>query len=129
MRSAYHLFPIRYDESVYGVPRQTFIKALTAEGVPASPGYTVPLYEQPLFTQKSFGPYTGYRASNPDLDYTKTSCPNCERICRKEGVWLVQNQLLGRQGDMEAIASAFEKVYERRGDLKELARREGENVR
>ena len=90
--------------------------------MPAVTGYLVPLYAQPLFVQKNFGPYTVCRYSHPNLDYTKAVCPNCERICREEGLWLTQNQLLGTQEDMDQIAGAFSKLYERRGELKEFAR-------
>ncbi len=123
-RHAYHLFAMRYEAAAFGVPRQAFLKALNAEGVFAVAGYIVPLYAQPLFTQKNFGPYTGYRLSRPDLDYAKMICPNCERICREEGIWLVQNELLGTQQEMDQIAGAFSKLYDKRGDLQKFARQE-----
>jgi dTDP-4-amino-4,6-dideoxygalactose transaminase len=121
-RHAYHLFAMRYEPAVFGVPRQVFLDALKAEGVPAVAGYIIPLYAQPLSTQKNFGPYTGYWNSRPDLDYAGMICPNCERICREEGLWLTQNMLLGTQQDMDQIAAAFSKLHDRRADLKVFAR-------
>jgi dTDP-4-amino-4,6-dideoxygalactose transaminase len=43
-RNAHHLYLMRYDEKVFGVPRGRFIDALVAEGVPMSSGYVLPLY-------------------------------------------------------------------------------------
>ena len=116
-RHGYHLFLIRLDAAVLGVPRQAFLDALVAEGIPACAGYVMPLYKQPLFANLAFGPYQGYRLSQPKLDYGKTSCPNCETICSCQGGWLEQRMLLGTREDMDDIATAFEKVYQQRGRL------------
>jgi dTDP-4-amino-4,6-dideoxygalactose transaminase len=53
MRNAYHLYMMRYDPQQFsGLPRYTFLKALEAEGIPASGGY-YPLNKQP-FLKTSF---------------------------------------------------------------------------
>jgi dTDP-4-amino-4,6-dideoxygalactose transaminase len=45
-RNAYHLYMLRYDKEHFaGLPRPAFLKALAAEGVPASGGYS-PLNKQ-----------------------------------------------------------------------------------
>ncbi|MFH1919088.1 MAG: DegT/DnrJ/EryC1/StrS family aminotransferase [Planctomycetota bacterium] len=116
-RHAYHLFPLRIDPDVFGVSREAFLKALTAEGIPAAAAYPVPLYRQPLFEKLLFGPYTGYRRARPNLDYKETSCPNCETISFTQGVWLEQRMMLGTRRDMDDIAGAVGKVYENRERL------------
>ena len=121
-RHAYHLYCFRFDEKSWGIPRQGLIKALTAEGIPASTGYVVPLYKQPLFAQKNFGPYTGYKLHHADLEYGKLHLPNCEAICAGEGGWLTQNLLLGSRQDMDDIVVAFQKVYDHRAELQTHAR-------
>ena len=113
----YHLYVFRYDTEAWGAPRSRFVAALRAEGIPASEGYTVPLYRQGLFTQKAFGPYTGYQQTRPDLDYAATDCPVCERVCAKEGCWLPQSLLLGSREDMDDVVAAVTKLSERRGEL------------
>ncbi|MEN6372127.1 MAG: DegT/DnrJ/EryC1/StrS family aminotransferase [Armatimonadota bacterium] len=115
--NARHLYIFRYDEFVFGVPRSRFISALTSEGIPSSEGYPLPLYEQPLFTNKEFGPYTGYLRTNPDIDYGKVFLPVTERACKSEGCWIPQNVLLGDTGDMDDIVSAVSKIYEYRSEL------------
>jgi dTDP-4-amino-4,6-dideoxygalactose transaminase len=117
-RHSYHLFMARYDAAVYGVPRAAFVEALRAEGIAVDQGYTVPLHCQPLFRDLRFGPYTGYRQSRPDLDYSRTSCPVTERACAGEMLWLPQWVLLGSKDDMDDIVKAFHKVYEHRDELR-----------
>jgi dTDP-4-amino-4,6-dideoxygalactose transaminase len=124
-RHGFHLFLFRLQERELGVPRQIFLDALAAEGIPCCAGYVMPLYRQPLFANRAFGPYQGYRSARPDLDYSRVSCPNCETICSTQGAWLEQRLLLGTQEDMDDIAKAFEKVHvcrERLLDAEKLAR-------
>jgi dTDP-4-amino-4,6-dideoxygalactose transaminase len=116
-RHAYHLYTMRYDEGVFGVPRARLLEALVTEGVPASPGYVLPLHRQPMFLNRAFGPYTGYRSARPDVDFAAVDLPNCQRISFNEGVWLTQNVLLGTRADMDDVVRAFEKVYEHRHEL------------
>ncbi len=53
-RCSYHLYMFRYSAEAFGKrPRADFLAALHAEGVPASPGYPIPLYRQPVFAQQS----------------------------------------------------------------------------
>ncbi len=116
-RHGYHLFLFRVDPTVLGVPRERFLEALAAEGIPASAGYVMPLYRQPLFENLAFGPYTGYKNARPELDYRRTCCTNCETICSKQGAWLEQRLLLGSKEDISDIVAAFEKVYDNRDRL------------
>lgn len=97
--------------------REVFLEALQAEGIPCSAGYMVPLYRQPLFQNEAFGPYTGCRSTDAELDYRQTVCPNCETISSVQGVWLEHRLLLGTTHDMDDIVAAFEKVYENRNRL------------
>lgn len=114
-RHSYHLFLFRLDPTEFGAPRAKVLEALEAEGIPACGGYALPLYRQPLFINKAFGPYLPNAAK--DLDYAKVRCPNCEKICYEQGAWLEQNLFLGTQADIDDIAQAFQKVYEHRREL------------
>jgi dTDP-4-amino-4,6-dideoxygalactose transaminase len=114
---ANHLFVVRYDGRAFdGAPRDRFIEALKAEGVPCSSGYR-PLYLETAFDATfSQRPYrSAYFGGQPD--YTKVCCPVTERICTDEAVWLTQNMLLGPETDMEDIAAAVRKVSQNRGQL------------
>lgn len=108
-RHACHLYIFRYNaDSFAGAPKGKFIEALRAEGIPASPGYTLPLYRQPVFLNKAFGP----RGKTVDLpiDYGTFSCPETERACREQALWLTQNVLLGERRDMDDILTAIDKI-------------------
>jgi dTDP-4-amino-4,6-dideoxygalactose transaminase len=119
-RHSYHLFLFRIDAAAFGAPREAVLQALQAEGVPVCGGYALPLYRQPLFLNRAFGPYLPNASRT--LDYGKVSCPNCEKICREQGAWFEQSMFLGPQSDMDDIAQAFEKVYQQRAALARWAK-------
>jgi len=111
-KHAYHLYVFMYDASGFGnEPRSRFLQALSAEGIPCSPGYN-PLYKHDLFKapiQKcplSCGYYKG------EVDYSKVFCPVTEKACDEEAVWFGQNMLLGDQEDMDDIVKAIKKIKE-----------------
>ncbi len=114
-RHGYYLYVFRYDPAAMdGLPRQIFLEALAAEGIPCAPGYDRPLYQQPVFIDQAFGPYAPAGVHFPD--YAQVSCPVSEQSCR-ESCWLAQPLLLGDQADMRDIVSAMEKIYEHRQEL------------
>jgi dTDP-4-amino-4,6-dideoxygalactose transaminase len=115
-RCAYHLYCFRLDEKSFGLPRTQFLEALSAEGIPCSPGYPIPLYRQPLFANRNFGPYDGARATQV------SPLQNCEKICSAEGCWFTQDLLLGSQDDMNDIIAAIQKVYDHRVSLADSRR-------
>ncbi len=113
-KAAYHLFPFRYSQQEFkGLPRSEFLKALQAEGVPCSRGYSE-LNKMPYLKNAFESKY--YRKFYPAdrLDYARyaeeNSCPLNEKLCNEEAVWLTQNLLLGSRGDMQNIANAIEKI-------------------
>ena len=114
-RHGYHLFSIRFNSEEWGVSRAAFLEALSAEGIPNFQGYPIPLYEQVLFTEQEFESYSGARSKT---DYGQAHCPQCEKICSQQGVWLPQNLLLGGRQEVEDIAAAFEKVFTQRATLR-----------
>lgn len=114
-RHSYHLFLFRIDGKKFGASRVSILSALGADDIPVSSGYALPLYRQPLFLNKAFGPYLPQ--SRRGLDYGKVSCPNCERICSEEGAWLEQSLFLAPESQMDQIADAFEAVYSNRNLL------------
>lgn len=114
-RHGYHLYIFRYNPAAFGgVPRQKFIDALVAEGVPCSAGYDRPLYRQPVFLNRTFGPYSVAGIQYPN--YGQVSCPVSEQACQ-ESCWLAHSLLLGDEGDMQDIVAAVSKVYEHHKDL------------
>jgi perosamine synthetase len=113
-RAAFHMFAFRYKkEEFQGLPRETFLKALNAEGVPNLSGYAPFLNKQPYlknaFQSKNFQKM--YSREMLDFEkYTEQNlCPVNNVLC-EEAVWLMQNLLLGKQSDMDDIAMAIDKI-------------------
>ncbi|MHB8581377.1 MAG: DegT/DnrJ/EryC1/StrS family aminotransferase [Ignavibacteriaceae bacterium] len=106
---SYHIFIIKYEEEIFnGISRDTFVRALNSEGVPAIKGY-IPLHREGFLEEvKEFSIKSeNYAKRNYDL----VSCPETERACRVS-IWLPQYILLGTEKDIEDVAEAFEKVID-----------------
>ena len=125
-RHSYHLFLLRLDEGDFGASRAGVLEALRAEGIPCSAGYGFSLHHQPLFRNKAFGPFLPNASAR--LNYSRTSCPNSDLICREQGVWLEHSMFLGSRADMDDIARAFEKIYENRAALNQWAKKSAARI-
>ncbi len=111
-----HLFIFRYDNSQFAdKPKSAFIEAMQKEGIPTSPGYSIPLYKQPVFAKKAFGPRG--RGIDLPVDYAGMSCPETEKACYEEAIWFTQNVLLGTKEDMDDIIEAVGKIKENAGEM------------
>jgi perosamine synthetase len=117
-RNAYHLYMFRYEQEEFaGLPRTSFLRALRAEGIPASAGYS-PLNEEPFLktTLRSRSYKLLYPKQVLDEWEERTRCPNNDRLCR-EAVWLTQTMLLGSRSDMDSIAGAIRKIQAHASEL------------
>jgi dTDP-4-amino-4,6-dideoxygalactose transaminase len=117
-RNAWHLYMFRYQaERFAGLPRERFLKALSAEGVPCSGGYT-PLNKQP-FVQATLASRAYRRIVPPEALAgweERNRCPANDRLC-EEAVWLTQTMLLGPRQDMDDIAAAVRKIQASAAEL------------
>lgn len=114
-RSAYHMYPFRFVAKEFGdVSRQTFLKALAAEGVPCSAGYGKQNHDglieealnsrgyQRLFSKKRL---KQWREEN--------RLPGNDRLA-EQAITFYQSMLLGTEADMDDIVNAVTKIYENR---------------
>lgn len=123
-RAAFHLFPFHYKKEFFqDISKDEFIKALRAEGIPCSPGYT------PLNTLENLGntfQTKNYRKMYPPemLDNERfieqNKCPVNEQVC-KEAIWFSQNMLLGDKTDIKDIVDAIKKIYENTSQIKKIS--------
>ncbi|MEN8229149.1 MAG: DegT/DnrJ/EryC1/StrS family aminotransferase [Bacteroidota bacterium] len=114
-RAAFHLFPFRFREEAFkGMSRELFLKALQAEGIPCSPGYA-PLNKMPYlnhaFQSKNFRKMYPENSLDIHRYNEQNQCPENDRLCNEEAVWLSQNILLAEQKEMDDISGAIEKIY------------------
>jgi dTDP-4-amino-4,6-dideoxygalactose transaminase len=105
----HYIVTLRYEPAGFaGVPRELFLRALQAEGIPAQPTYPYPLYRNPLFRDESLPPCACGKWRTPQ-DYESLFLPESERIC-KEGLWLEHNIFLGSRQDVDEVITAFVKI-------------------
>jgi perosamine synthetase len=117
-RNAYHLYLFRYEKERFaGLPRAAFLKALAAEGIGASSGYS-PLNKEPFLeaTLQSRGFRAIYSPERIARWKERNHCQRNDRLC-EEGAWFYQSVLLARRSDMEGIAEAMRRIQAHAGEL------------
>jgi perosamine synthetase len=117
-RNAYHLYMFRYDPNSFaGLPRARFLKALEAEGIPCSGGYT-PLNKEPFIetTLQSRHYRSIYPAKELAAYKERNHCPQNDKLC-EEAVWFTQTMLLGPPSDMEQTVEAVRKIQRNAAEL------------
>jgi len=118
-RSAYHFYPFRYKKEYFeNLPRERFMAALRAEGIPCMGGYGMQYHDglvreaidsrayKRLFSEQRLNRYREELHELPDNDQLT-----------REAVWFSQNMLLAGQSDMDDIIHAIRKIYENRKEL------------
>lgn len=129
IRHGYYMYPICYNTATVGVSRETFVRALNAEGMPMECGYTQPLYLEPVYQKRiAFGKngypftYEGYKGT---VSYLKGICPITERMYFSE---LMATNICHagiNQTDLDDMIHAFGKVFDNIEDLKEWSKKQG----
>ncbi len=126
VRHGYYVYALRYDAKAAGMPRDAFMKAVRAEGIPISAGYVEPLYMQPLYQQRiAFGKqgfpftYPGYKGN---VSYAPGLCPVAERMHYDELLILDVCHANVSQADLDDVVTAITKVLEHSGSRNVEAR-------
>jgi perosamine synthetase len=122
-RTAFYYYGFRYKKEAFaGLSRAAFIKALAAEGMPASSGLGViegkPMNKEGCI-EDAFAS-TAYQRIYPKekiANYaSENDCPEADRLV-EETVGFHQSMLLGTPQDMDDIYMAISKLYEHRTKL------------
>lgn len=122
-RTAYYYYGFRHKKEQFdGLPRDRFLAAMSAEGIPVSKGLGVvegePMHREGVL--ESTFRSKAYRSIYSNLkldDYKKQNqAPECDRLC-EETVGFHQRVLLGTKPDMDDIYNAILKIYESRHKL------------
>lgn len=120
----YYVYGMRYIESVLGVSRDIFFKALAAEGVSVGQGYVKPLYLLPIFQKRlpytKGCPYTCGHYSG-EVSYAEGICPNVEMLYSRELLTTEICRYPNNQDDMREFVLAVEKISDQSNSLKSLA--------
>jgi perosamine synthetase len=118
-QAVWHLYPFRYDsERFQGLPREKFIRALRAEGIPCSAGYREQYFDglldeaiasrgyKRLFSAKRL---KDYRDSFQELEGNRQVCATT--------VAITQNLLLAEPADIDHIGEAIRKIQAHGAEL------------
>jgi len=118
-QAVWHLYPFRYDADRFqGLPRDTFIRALRAEGIPCSTGYQEQYFDGLLDEAINSRGYKRrfsaqrlkeYRDSFQELRGNREVCATT--------VAMTQNLLLAERGDIDHIAEAIRKIQPHGAEL------------
>jgi dTDP-4-amino-4,6-dideoxygalactose transaminase len=116
IRHSYYAYALRYDERQTGIPRNKFVAALKAEGIPMSQGYVEPIYLQPLYQRRTvYGtsgcPFT-CSFNKSDVSYEKGICPVAERMHYEELMAADLCHANVTRHDLDDVVAAFQKVLE-----------------
>ena len=120
-RNAYHLYMFRYDADAFGgLSRAQFLKALRAEGIPASGGYS-PLTAEPTVVETLASPAYQRIYGKEALARLaeRNRCPENDRLCQ-QAVWLTQTMLLGPKRDMDQIVEAVARIQRHSRELRSV---------
>ena len=124
IRHVYHMYGMLYEEARAGVPRESIIRALNAEGVPVTTGYPHPLYKNPLFQERLvYGtegcPFTCHSHQEKEVDYRQVSHPVAEALGSLRAMWSnIVRPPFGIE-DMKQVVQAVEKVFHHLPELKQ----------
>ena len=110
-RCTYWFYMFRVRPGALRCDRTALVRALAAEGVPASAGYIpVPLYGNPVFQKHGFfaGRWPLKEHGLTSMDYTKVSCPEAEAILAT-GVRIVIHEGMSERYILD-VGTAIRKV-------------------
>jgi dTDP-4-amino-4,6-dideoxygalactose transaminase len=105
-----------HSEQFGGISLQKFREALGAEGLSTGSGHLAPIQNNPLFTERNWGP--ACFGDNEAPDYASMETPECRRIHEQEGVSLTHRLFLGGTEDMDLMLEAIAKVRENVDELR-----------
>ena len=118
-RAVWHLYPFRYDADKFqGLPRDRFIRAMRAEGIPCSNGYQEQYFDGLLDEAINSRGYKRlfsaqrlkeYRDSFQELKGNRQTCATT--------VAMTQNLLLAEPADIDHIVEAIRKIQAHGAEL------------
>ncbi len=114
----YYFAVYRYQqEALDGIPRDAFLAALEAEGVPASLAYGVPVYRYAGFSPEALQS-SPLRGLDNVPAYHQLHLPAAERISQQEQVTIPHRLLLAGPEGVRPIVDAVAKIAEHRDELR-----------
>ncbi len=122
--ASYYIYAMVYNRDYFGgLPRERFIEALKAEGVPVGTGYpNDPLYAQPMLREVFRSDIYRKCYTADELDFEKYKRENhCPALIKTydSALWIWHGGLmLGSKSDMDDIVNAVDKIHNHAAKLK-----------
>lgn len=118
----YYVYPLILDTQVLGISREKIVQALIAEGVPGvGKGYQnvhlLPMYQQKIAYGSRGFPWSSEMCKR-EVSYKKGICPVAEKLHDSDFLSLALCVHDFSDEDLDAIISAFKKVWAHLSDLK-----------
>jgi len=124
-KHVYFVYPMKFKREEVGVERESFIKALTAEGIPFGEGYVKPIYLEPIYQDLLCYGRNGCPFKCPmykgKIKYHKGLCPVTEKMHEKELIITGICRYPVKKKDVRDVVFAFEKIF---GNAKQLKAKE-----
>lgn len=117
-RRGHYYFLTRYNPDEFkGLPRDGFLKAVQAEGVPFWKSYGRAIHTYPLFQNMK------WPSAYKNAQYKKTTCPAAENAFANELCALPHTALLADRKTLTGIAEAVQKIKDHAGELTQSQKR------
>jgi len=118
-KRGYYIVFFRYDKEAFaGVPRDTFLEALRAEGVPASNQYGMPLYKQVAFRKDNVELLLPKDIVGSVPDYESMHLPVVENFYENEQIALPHTILLADKKQIQLVIDAVAKIKKNIDELR-----------
>jgi perosamine synthetase len=123
----YYLYPFQFVRERIGISRDTFVKAMRAEGFNAAAGYQKPLYLFPMYQQKRMFPHSQFPFVSTeypsDVSYAKGICPVAERMYEERLVTTTVYQPPNTEAEVDAFADVMRRIEVQAPALQEYEQR------
>jgi dTDP-4-amino-4,6-dideoxygalactose transaminase len=120
-RHVYYFYPMRFDEAVWGLSRDTFVQAVRAEGIEMRQGYVRPIYWEPLYQRRvAFaGGHFPFDLVDPMPEYPRGLCPVVEEAHERSLVFGKFCRWPLTRDHARQVVEAVRKVWDHRSALTE----------
>lgn len=127
IKHVYYLYPFRFLKEKIGISRDTFVKAMQAEGFPLGVGYVKPIYMYPMYQQKRMFPRSQFPFVSTEypveVSYAPGICPVAERMFNEELLVSTIYQSQNSQETVDAFIDALQRIQDQVEQLKAYEQR------
>jgi len=117
---SYYVYPFKFHKDVWGISRETFAKAMSAEGFPLGVGYVKPIYLMNIYKHKRVFNETTYPFAfidHPTQEYKEGLCPVVEKMYNEELLTADICRIPFTEKDIDDFFIAVDKIWSERKEI------------